>query len=284
MIFNESKFRYKNGTSSEPVGENTTTDLVNLAGILQPVGKSYCLGSIWHNNQIKQRHRNIPEPKGNPNTPKLQDNGSYLSKDNANNSQNEYSLQLFLPENQDIENLENQEVNDTLDLVNQLLHENQKAPKVKLPTKEDSDHKNLLIFHEPRRLIRHDYKQLNSRGFAKAAIFVNPHNIVIPKSYKEIMAGSQAKEWYAACKSEYDSQIAQSTFIITTLSYDHKAIEGKWVFKLKENPDRFIKRYKAKWVAKRYWQIQGRDYEKTYTPVVRFDTSRILLTILAKLG
>ena len=67
-----------------------------------------------------------------------------------------------------------------------------------------------------------------------------------PKSYEEAMAGPQAKKWYVACKSEYDSQIAQSTFTITTLLYDHKAIEEKWVFKLKENFDGSIERYKAR--------------------------------------
>ena len=79
----------------------------------------------------------------------MQDNESYLSEDNGSDSQNEHSTWSFLPENQDIKNLENQEVNDTLDPVNQLLHENQKAPKAKLPTKEDLDHENPLIFHKP---------------------------------------------------------------------------------------------------------------------------------------
>ena len=89
---------------------------------------------------------------------------------------------------------------------------------------------NPLIFYEPRHKIRHDYKQLNIRGFAIAAIFVQPHKIVTPKSYAEAMAGPQAKEWHATCKSEYDSQVARGTFTITTLSYDYKAIKGKWVF------------------------------------------------------
>ena len=124
MIFNESKFQYKNGTSSKPVGEDTTTDLVNLVGILQPAGESYCLGSIRHNNQTEQRHPNTPEPKSNPNIPVLQDNGSYLSEDNGSDSQNEPSPPPFLPKNQDIEKLKNQEVNDTLDSVNQFLYEN----------------------------------------------------------------------------------------------------------------------------------------------------------------
>lgn len=32
------------------------------------------------------------------------------------------------------------------------------------------------------------------------------------------------------------------------------------------------------------WQVEGRDYEETYAPVVRSDTSRILIAFSAKLG
>lgn len=46
VIFNEFKFRYKDGTSSAPVGESTTTNLVILAGMLQPVGEGHRIGSI----------------------------------------------------------------------------------------------------------------------------------------------------------------------------------------------------------------------------------------------
>lgn len=125
VIFDESKFRYKNGTSSEPVGEDTITDLVNLAGILQPVGEGHRIGSIRHNDQIEQRH---------PNTPESQDNGDYLSDDNGSDSRNEYSPRPLSPENQDIDNSENQEVDDTPDPVNHLLQKNQEAPKAEQPT------------------------------------------------------------------------------------------------------------------------------------------------------
>lgn len=46
-----------------------------------------------------------------------------------------------------------------------------------------------------------------------------------PKSYEVAMAGPQDKEWYVASKPDYDSQIARSTFSITTLPYDHKTME-----------------------------------------------------------
>lgn len=44
-------------------------------------------------------------------------------------------------------------------------------------------------------------------GFAKATIFLNLYNIMIPKSYKEVIANPQVKEQYLAYKAEYDSQV-----------------------------------------------------------------------------
>lgn len=67
-----------------------------------------------------------------------------------------------------------------------------------------------------------------------------------PKSYNKVMASFQFKKWYAAYKSEYDSQVAQNMFTITILLYDHKTIKRKWVFKLKKNPNGSIKKCKAR--------------------------------------
>ena len=60
------------------------------------------------------------------------------------------------------------------------------------------------------------------------------------------MVDPQAKEWYSVCKSEYKSQVAQDRFAFISLPYDCKAMEGKWVFKLKKNLDGSIERYKVR--------------------------------------
>lgn len=73
-----------------------------------------------------------------------------------------------------------------------------------------------------------------------------------PKSYDKVIAGPQAKEWYIVSKSEYNSQVMQSMFTIIILFYDHKTIKKKWMFKLKENLNSSIERYKVRWVTKRY--------------------------------
>ncbi len=118
------------------------------------------------------------------------------------------------------------------------------------------NNQHLLILDEPLNKVRNDYKQLYWCVFAETAIVVKPYNIVTPNGYKSAMAGWQAKEWYEACKFEYGSEVAQGTLTITTLPYDHKAIEEKWVLRLKRNLDGWIEKYKARWVAKR--ELTGR--------------------------
>ena len=108
--------------------------------------------------------------------------------------------------------------------------------------------------------------------------------IVEPKTWEEAMNGPQKEQWMAACREEVLSQLKRGTFRITKPPYDQPVIDGKWTFKIKENPDGTIARYKARWVAKGYAQVKGRDYDKSYAPVVRSDTSRILLSIAAHKG
>jgi histone deacetylase 1/2 len=55
------------------------------------------------------------------------------------------------------------------------------------------------------------------------------------------------------------------------------------VYKIKKNPDESISRFKVRWVAHDYRQIEDLDYEKKYASVIRSDTSRILLSIAASL-
>ena len=50
------------------------------------------------------------------------------------------------------------------------------------------------------------------------------------------------------------------------------------------NQDGTIERYKARWCAKGFSQVEGVDYGETYAPVVRFASARVLLAIAAQEG
>ena len=58
-------------------------------------------------------------------------------------------------------------------------------------------------------------------------------------------------------------------------------VDCKWIFKLKYKADGFLKRHKARWVAKGYTQTYGVDYQETFAPVAKMNTVIILMLMVA---
>ena len=143
---------------------------------------------------------------------------------------------------------------------------------------------NLLIMDRPRNKAQHDYKKLHTCGFSKIAKTVPQHGIIVSRTYEEAIAGLQKEKWLAAMKEEVLSQLKKGTFRITKPLYNEPIIPGKWDFRIKKNPNGSIARYKARWVAKDYMQVEKRDYKEKFAPVVRSDTSCILLSVAATRG
>ena len=55
-----------------------------------------------------------------------------------------------------------------------------------------------------------------------------------------------------AVDNEYSSLIENDTWTLVNLPEGRKAIDCRWVFKIKYNPDGAIERHKARLVAKGY--------------------------------
>ena len=59
-----------------------------------------------------------------------------------------------------------------------------------------------------------------------------------------------------------------------------KAIQNKWIFKKKMDADGNVTVYKARLVAKGFSQVQGVDYDETFSPVAMLKSVRIMLAIV----
>ncbi|KAJ4744662.1 Gag-Pol polyprotein [Rhynchospora pubera] len=102
-----------------------------------------------------------------------------------------------------------------------------------------------------------------------------------PKNVREALSSSKSKEWLLAMQEEIDSMEKNQVWDLVDLPRGRKAVGSKWVLKAKRKNDGSIERYKARLVAKGFTQVEGVDYEETFSPVVRFASIRLILAIVA---
>ncbi len=82
-------------------------------------------------------------------------------------------------------------------------------------------------------------------------------------------------------KKEYQSLCDNETWTLTDLPHGAHLLKGKWVWDVKRDGQGQITKYKARWVAKGFTQVEGIDYEETFAPASHLGSLRMLLSIAA---
>ncbi|KAJ0726248.1 putative RNA-directed DNA polymerase [Helianthus annuus] len=101
-----------------------------------------------------------------------------------------------------------------------------------------------------------------------------------PESYSEAVKMKDFLQWEHAMKDEMSSLDKNKTWVLVKLPPDKRALQNKWVFRVKEEHDG-SKRYKARLVVKGFQQKKGVDYDEIFSPVVKMTTIRLVLSIVA---
>ena len=74
-----------------------------------------------------------------------------------------------------------------------------------------------------------------------------------PTNYEEAMMSPDSAKWLEAMKSEMGSMYENKVWTLVDLPDDRQAIKNKWIFKRKTDADGSVTIYKARIVAKRFF-------------------------------
>jgi transposase InsO family protein len=169
---------------------------------------------------------------------------------------------------------------DMLDSATANQHEHEQEPNNTYPDTATIDDQTstpeIATSSRPSRNIdRPDYRALHRGNFVGAVVGVaSPTE---PSTYEEAINGPHSVEWQKGMRSEYDSHMDNGTWHLEKLPHEHKALPGRWVYRLKQLPDGGLK-YKARWVVKGFAQKED-EYDETFATVVRANTTMVLFAI-----
>ncbi|KAH9115866.1 hypothetical protein LEN26_012952 [Aphanomyces euteiches] len=108
-----------------------------------------------------------------------------------------------------------------------------------------------------------------------AAVTLNP----VPQSHKEAMATPDWRHWKAAEEAEVAQLLALKTWVVAKPPDDRKVIRGRWTYARKTDAIGNIIRWKARWVLKGFIQVEGVDYDKTSSNVIKMTSMRAILAV-----
>ncbi|XP_076888387.1 uncharacterized protein LOC143538804 [Bidens hawaiensis] len=124
-----------------------------------------------------------------------------------------------------------------------------------------------------------NFVSYNNFSNAHKAFLAAIDSIDEPKFFHRAMKNDK---WKEAMQKEIRALEENGTLTLEKLPEGKRAIDSKWVYKVKYKPYGNVERYKARLVAKGFTQMEGVDYHDTFASVAKLVTVRTILAIAVK--
>jgi hypothetical protein len=99
-------------------------------------------------------------------------------------------------------------------------------------------------------------------------------SLIEPKSFKE---DNKSKYWIKGMNEKLDQIEKNQTSELVPRPKDKNVVGTKWIFKNKLNENGEIIKNKTRLGCKGYSQVEGIDFEETFSPVARLEAIRMFL-------
>ncbi|CAI7787854.1 unnamed protein product [Closterium sp. NIES-53] len=102
-----------------------------------------------------------------------------------------------------------------------------------------------------------------------------------PATFQQALVGEHMEKWREAIDKELKALQERNTWKVVPIGVarNKTILTGKWDFRVKTKADGMIDKFKARWVVRGFDQEHGREFTKTFAPVSRHTSLRILLAI-----
>jgi hypothetical protein len=97
-----------------------------------------------------------------------------------------------------------------------------------------------------------------------------------PETFTEVSGHSY---WDTTMNEEYRSLMENDTWDILPLLKGRKLVICKWVYRNNYASDGSVERHKARTVSKGFFQVEGIDYNETFSPTIKMNSIRLVLSL-----
>ena len=83
---------------------------------------------------------------------------------------------------------------------------------------------------------------------------------------------------------EYDSIVKNNAWEIVPRPVGKSVVGSRWIYKVKKVTDGSVEKYKARFVASVFSQIEGIYYDETFAPVASYSSIRSIISLSTQMG